>query len=328
MNREIRIQAVNAAYNRALSEVGEPDASVQAELDELASVDPDLADQMQAAFRAASQPDTFFEESIWRVDERFEMAFELMRITFDPDVLDPRAGYVAWLKDRTEPLPDFIMMGRFWRASGRHRYSPEGRLYQFEFDPLVATESVASVIVGNYFSHESPALGQRVGIGAISYLATRPDLRGKGGHGKQLLAAFEAALKQRAEALDEPLRGIMLESEGRARGFWSKMGFRCAPESHYLQPPLNYDEETGEPTSNTAPETFMIKFADGSSPEQIDRAELLEWVHLLYERWYSPDLANQMATDRVRALVFDDLFGTFRDSLPADGAMIPLVALT
>jgi hypothetical protein len=70
----------------------------------------------------------------------------------------------------------------------------------------------------------------------------------------------------------------------------------------------------------------MVKFVDGSLPDQIDRSELLELVHLIYERWYSPELANQAATDRARALVFNELFGTFRDSLPDGTAMIPLVS--
>jgi hypothetical protein len=165
-------------------------------------------------------------------------------------------------------------------------------------------------------------------MGAISYLATRPALRGKGGHGRHLLAAFETALKKRADDLGEPLRAIVLESEGRARGFWSKMGFRCAPDSRYIQPPLNYDSQTGEPLSNTAPETFMVKFVDGSSPEFIDRAELLEWVRLIYERWYSPELANPAATARAHALVFDELFGIFRSSLPDGAAVIPLVSIS
>ncbi len=324
MDRDAIIQAANAEFNRALADGAEPDEGVLAML---MAADADLMNQMQTAFKAAQQPNAFFDESIWCIDERFEMGYELMRLTFEPDVLDPRSAYVEWLGGRTEPIPDCVMIGRYWRVSGRHRYAQDGQLVHFEFDPLVSTESVASVIAASYFSHDSPVLGQQVGVGAISYLATRPALRGKGGHGRHLLEAFEAALHQLAARQNEPLRAIVLESEGRAMGFWSKMGFRCAEGSHYIQPPLSFDPRTGEPISNTAPETFMVKFMDGSSPDCIRRDELLELVHLTYERWYSPNLDTETATARARALVFDELFGVFRDSLPAGADLIPLVPM-
>jgi hypothetical protein len=65
---------------------------------------------------------------------------------------------------------------------------------------------------------------------------------------------------------------------------------------------------------------------DGSPTDSIDRAELLEWLHVMYERWYSPELNNATATARARALVFDELFGIFRDSLPNDSNPIPLIS--
>jgi GNAT superfamily N-acetyltransferase len=323
MDREPFIQSANAIFNRALSTGLEGDIRLSPDFH---AEDPDLAAQIEEAFQAARQPDTFFDALIWRQDVYFEMGYELLRITFDPDVLDPRSHYIGWMKDRTEPPPDLIMMGRFWRVSGRHRYAPDGQLLHFEFDPFVATESIASVLVANYFTHESAVLGKRVGVGAIGYLATRPALRGKGGHGRYLTAAFETALQQRAADRGDYLLGAMLESEDRARQFWSKMGFRYAEGSRYMQPPLNYNPETGEPTSNTAPETFMIKRMDGAPTESIDRTELLEWLRLMYERWYSPELNNDAATARARALVFDELFGIFRDSLPNDSNPIPLIS--
>jgi len=130
------------------------------------------------------------------------------------------------------------------------------QLVQFEFDPLVTTESAASVICADYFLHDSATLGRRVGIGAIGYLATRPALRGKGGHGSHLLSAFETILHKRAVETGEPLHAVVLESEDRAARFWSKMGFRTAPGSRYIQPPLSYNPQTGEPASRAASETL------------------------------------------------------------------------
>jgi hypothetical protein len=323
MDREALIQTGNAVFNLALA----ANASEVALPADLWAADADLAEQMESAFKAARQPETFIDEAVWRLDERFEMCYELMRITFDADVLDPRSFYVDWLKDRTEPPPDLIMIGRFWRALGRHRYSPDGKLVHFEFDPFVTTESVASVVLGNYFSHNSAVLGRRVGIGGLGYLATRPEMRGKGGHGRHLTAVFETALHKVAAERGEPLRGVLLESEDRARGFWSKMGFRAAEGSRYIQPPLSFDPDTGAPITNLASETFMIKYLDGVSPDVVQRDELLEWLHLAYEHWYSPELNNAAATARARALVFDELYGIFRDSLPAGAGSIPLVAL-
>lgn len=322
MDREALIQAGNEIFNRALAAGEEPSAAALAEL---ATHDAELVEQMRATFDAARQPTGFFDELVWRLDERFEMCYELMRITFDRDVLDPRSSYVEGLKDRTEPSPHFIMIGRFWRVSGRHRYTPEGALAHFEFDPMVTTESVVSVVCGDAISHYSETLGRQVSVGAIGYMATRPALRGKGGHGSHLLAAFENRLRQQAEQSGEPLHAVVLESEDRAARFWSKMGFRAGAGSRYTQPPLSFDPQTGEPLTQPAPETFMIKFLDGTPADQINRDALVDWVRVIYQRWYSPVLDNDAATLRARALVFDEMLGRFRDSLPP-GEMVPLVA--
>lgn len=318
MNRDDIIQQANERINLALSIEQTPDLS------DLEAYDADLVAQIMDAYHAAIDPTQFEHELIWQLTPRFEQAFELMRITFDRDVLDPRAGYAQWFSHITEPPSDSAMIGRFWRASGRHTYSPDGALQHFDFDPLVATESVACVVTGNYFSLQE-ATGQAVGIGAIGYLATRSAMRRGRGHGTQLTAALETFLQARASELGETLRAIILESLPAAQPFWAKMGYRWPENSRYIQPPLNFDPQTGEATSDTADEYFMLKFMDGTPTEQISYDEMVNLVRVTYEHWYHPQLDTPQATERANQYIMGELLNTFAESIKTPDNVVRLV---
>ncbi|MAS38255.1 MAG: hypothetical protein CL610_29935 [Anaerolineaceae bacterium] len=321
MHRQHLIDTISQAVNTALQANQPFDEATVAPLREQDSA---LYDQIMAAYHAAAHPTTFYQVPIWQPDDRFEQAYALLEHTFTPDVLDPRRNFVDYLRDLTGPPDDFVILGRFWRASGRHTYTPAGELAQFAFDPLVSTESIAAVIVGEYISLAAYT-GQPVGLGGISYLATRPALRRGQGHGTALTDALETAMRTCAAHNGETLSYMVLESESRARHYWAKKGYRYPRDSRYVQPPLAYDPQTGVPILNPAPETFMLKFMDAATPPAIDRDELLLLVRAIYENQYCPTLPTSAATERVRHYVLDTLFGQFAESIAGPGQQVDLI---
>lgn len=317
MERESLIEGVSSLINDALAAGVEPD---EGQLQQWRDHDPALVEQVMAAYQAAVRPDAFYHVPIWQVDDRFEQGFELLRRTFAPEVLDPRESYEAAFGDPGAPPDDFVMVGRFWRVSGRQSYTADGALCHFVYDPLTATESIASVIVGGYLS-----LGDGTGFGAISYLATRPALRRGQGHGTILTREIETAIRQCAVAHGEKLRCIVLEAEDRARFYWAKRGYRYPRDSVYYQPSLTFDPATGEPTGKTVMDYFMLKFVDGRATEWIARSELLMIAQTLVEDWYVPELDSDEANARARSHVIGTVFQRFVDSLATSTDRIDLI---
>jgi ribosomal protein S18 acetylase RimI-like enzyme len=316
MERISLIEAVTTAINVALAAGAEPDESQLQWRDQ----DAALVEQVLAAYRAAQQPQTFYNIPISQMDDRFEQAFELLRQTFAPEVLDPREAYAAMLGNPDEPPDDFVMIGRFWRVSGSQSYSPEGMLTHFGYDPLTSTEGIAGVVVGGYLSLEDGT-----GFGAISYLATRPALRRGQGHGTILTREAEQAIQRCAQGRNERLRCIVLEAEDRARFYWAKRGYRYPRDSVYYQPSLTFDPSTGEPTSKSVMDYLMLKFMDVRGRESIPRDELLTIVRALYEDWYIPEFASLEATAAARHHVIDTIYQHFVESLGASVDRVDLI---
>lgn len=283
-------------------------------IDELRAHDAALVEHMAQDFALALVPQHFDTLYITAPDARFEQGYELLRNTFAPDVLDPREGYVRTLS-RAEPQ-GWWLIGRFWRVPGVHQYDTAGRLVRFQFDPLSATESIASFIVGSYI-----ALDEKSGMGAISYLVSRPGLRKGGGHGSTLAAQLEGDFRRYAETQGHTLRLMLLESEPDARPFWYKMGYRWPVGSDYVQPAMTIDPDTGEPRSPEVPELLMVKPVDDT--DSIARVDLLDAVRCLYREWYDAPTKNDAARQRLESYLFADLLGRFAASLPT-GERIPL----
>ncbi|MFP4322697.1 MAG: hypothetical protein ACLFTK_09610 [Anaerolineales bacterium] len=321
-DRQALIAAAEAIFNRALQDNAQPDTHALADL--LAD-EPGLLAEMEAAFAAARTPTTFDDVRIDRVNAQFEAGYELLRQTFEPAVLDPRELYVAGLQTQRPDDSDFVMLARVWRCVGRHTYSPAGELRHFCYDPLSITESIVAVVVASYLTYTAPQAGQTVALGAISYLVTRPAFRRTAGHGGHLLALLEDALRARAQAQGIPLRGMMLESEDRARLFWGRQGFRYVPGSQYIQPPLHFDAQTGLPTSDTAQETFMVRLMDDAPHDRIARADLLAWLACMVDAWYDPHLANPQAQAQARQLIYKELLGVYQQSIAHHPDPLPLV---
>lgn len=291
-----------------------------------------LLDELRTTYRQALHPTDFILRHIRQANEAFEQCYELMRLTFQPAELNPRAGYVRRFATQAgvpaaQARVPFVMIGRFWRVSGLQRYDSAGRLVHFSFDPLLVTEQIASVIAGNYMtlSPQGPESDPGAGIGAIGHLATREHLRRTGGHGGTLVAAFEREIEALAAARGETTRLLVLEAEPDAMAFWARQGYRWPIGSRYAQPPLDFDPATGQRLYDEVPELLMVKNPHDPAATSVDAQLLRHAVHTLYEHWclarvraFAPAAAARAEHDVW------NIFAAFEASLPADTASVPL----
>jgi ribosomal protein S18 acetylase RimI-like enzyme len=262
----------------------------------------------------AYQPQQFYVQQITHLDSAFEQCYELMLHIFDPEVIDPKEILIETLTDEESHA---LLLGRFWETYGACRYNPDGQLVYFEYDPLTITRHIAGMISGNYIS--LPTRGES--FGAIGQLATRPAHRNQK-HGSQLVKAFEELAQQTAEEKQEVLVLNVLESEERARGFWTKMGYLYPQDSDYIQPPIDYDLETGEPLFEPVSEMLMVKLTQVSNT--IQKGLLLQVLASLYESWYMPETTTSQAKQRVEELVLGKYYIHFEQSI-AHHQVVPLV---
>ncbi len=330
--QEIVVERFRARANELLR--GERDAI--AALHELAAPTPAtgderaLLDTLQATFRQALRPTDFVTRHIHQADEAFEQCYELLRRTFPPAELNPREGYVRRLAAQSgtpavrNRVP-MVMIGRFWRVAGPQVYDAAGRLARFDYDPLVVTEQIASVISGTYMTLLPPA-SPALGIGAIGHLATREHLRRTGGHGGTLVATFEREVEAIAAARGETTSLLVLEAEPDAMGFWARQGYRWPVGSRYAQPPLDFDPATGERRHDEVPELLMVKNPHDPAATSVDAQLLRHTVRTLYENWclgWVRALFPPAAAARAEEYVWK-IYAAFEASLPAGGAPVAL----
>ncbi len=318
MTSDELISAFNAHANTVLGENGNLDEDL---LSDWRAVDDDLVARMQAVFEEARDPKQFFTVRLSQPDSYFEQAYALLQSIFSMDVLSERDAYVSGLSGK-KGHSNWIAIGRFWRVSGDHSYDSAGNLVRFRFDPLSATESIASYIEGSYMPLKD---GTGRAIAGIGYLVTRLAMQRGKGHGSVLVQVFEEELRTLAGHYGERLELIVLESEADARPFWYRKGFYYPQGSAYMQPPMRFDDDTGEPLSDAVPELLMVKPCGEGQVQSMRRDRLIELVRFLYQSWYVSDCNNEMATERQRAFVLDELLGKFEASLPESVQDVPLV---
>lgn len=288
-----------------------------------------LLDQVYHTYCLAQEPASFSNKRIVQPDERFEQCYELLHMTFDEDVLDPKSTFSANLElhqKAQHPAPP-VIVGRFWQVLGSQQYDPTGQLSHFRFDPLTVTKSVAGVISGNYMSI-LPNLRTHGSMGAIGHLATRPHLRRGRGHGTALLQAFEQEITALAASRGETLQVILLEAETDSWPFWAKQGYRWPAGSRYCQPPLEFDPLTGERFHDEVPELLMVKMCQDPTATHIDTTLLTDAVRTMYQNWCLSEAAftsfTKEAVQRATDYVFGKVFAEFVASLPPDGQPVAL----
>lgn len=324
MNREQIIRQFCEVVNQGLAQ-GQAlgDEAVTRLMSQVSEDDQPLLEDLRAAFQAAYTPTQFFNEQVLRLDHTFYQCHQLMSQSLDADVVDPIESFA----DRFEATPDpndlaVLMWGRFWMISGAQHYDHDGRLLRFDYNPLTASRHIAAMINTDYIPFPLPD-DPNAAMGGIGQMATRLGLRGQG-HANNLVQVFEEQVKAIARQRGQTLKLLVLEAERAARQFWARMGYRYPQGARYMQPPLSYSPDTGEPVKRAMPEMIMVKFVDGEIPDTIDKALLIEVVRTLYQRWYMPEGLSEAASAKVDSHLFGTLFADFLSSLP-DADQIPLI---
>jgi hypothetical protein len=145
------------------------------------------------------------------------------------------------------------------------------------------------------------------------------------GHGKLVVQAYEQYMHHIAHNLGEKMIFMVLESEPRATQFWSSRGYRWVVDSVYIQPPIDYDETTGEPLYEPVEGEFlMVKVLDDPTATQLNRGAFAQILQVMYSNWYLPDYIPQEAQERVKKQVLGDFYTQCMNSLPAGDAPVPL----
>ena len=279
-----------------------------------------LLEELRDNFLEAYVPTHFINERITQSDAKFHQCYHLMTVVLDADVVDPIENFEAILaaSDSLETLT-LVILGRFWIVSGLQTYDEEGHLKRFGYSPLTSSRHIAGVISGDYI-----ALDDATCMGAVGQAATRNAMRGKG-HANALIEAFEQEIYAMAAQRNQHPSLMILESEPTAREFWAKRGYRYPDGAKYVQPPLDYDEHTGEPKMQAVEEMLMVKLLSNTESNTIDKEVLKKAVYTLYDYWYSPAGLNGQVTEKIRHYLFDDLYASFVASLPQNSDPIPLV---
>jgi hypothetical protein len=283
-------------------------------------------DEVRHCYREAYQPTFFFNANVTEPGPGFDQCYFLLREILEKAVVGPKGHFADSLSPRPElaGLHPFIVIGRFWQVSGPQNYASTGRLLHFDYDPLVQTQGIASTISGDYMTLDSTTyVGE--GIGTLGQMVTREGLR-RGGHGSSVNRAFEQKVSQIAASRGEQVRLFLLEAEDRARQFWYNQGYRYPQGSHYVQPSIAYDPETGEGLFPEMTELIMIKPCRAEDAESIEIGLLLDTMKTMFENWYIPDYLSEAARQRVTDHVINRLLPDFAATLVTVEGRVPLVA--
>ena len=120
---------------------------------------------------------------------------------------------------------------------------------------------------------------------AIGNIGTSPLLKGDGlrGVGTALLERAIAIAQEELSQDGKELLCVATEAEPASLGFWKKRGFLWAQGCHYLQPPLEWDDE-GAPVHEEVPETLLMApvqmSADSAAPSLVRSI-----IVAIYDNW-------------------------------------------
>ncbi len=257
------------------------------------------------------------------IDRYVIQSYDLLSGTFDRDELETLEDFLATLHSSSadhEP----IVIGRIskWayarelvRSHGQRLVAPASAAREME------DVQMAAVVAGSYLS-----LGRGDAVGALGHLVTHPLARGGYGHGSALVGEFERILAAKAQRRGERLRLLMLESRADAQTFWRRHGYRNLRGVQYLQPSPQFDPVSGAPLTDPMPEHLMVKRLEATDHSSVDQSLLREAVRAMYRHWYLPDIEDYSLDlrERIKAYLFDDLYGAFCATLPAHNEPVAL----
>ncbi|MEM9366937.1 MAG: GNAT family N-acetyltransferase [Planctomycetota bacterium] len=169
---------------------------------------------------------------------------------------------------------------------------------------------VLGMLTGDCFWFDEES---KIAFIAIGNVATSPGLRSQGVRGMGTMLIDEAVrdVKQQLKAVEVGLLCVCLESEPRARAFWSRRGFVAYEGIDYVQPPLGYHQD-GSPSLPVVPETLMLR-KDEDYAGRMTYGDVRTLVRHLFQRWYvdGPSVEFDLHADakrRVESCVQQELY--------------------
>jgi PAS domain S-box-containing protein len=257
---------------------------------EIADDRPDLSQRVDVANIAI--------ERLTSQGELLDRGYELFERVFDPAVLDRKEVYLK-------------------------RMTPEGLgerdllpFFMIAYADIDNTRLVLGFLSSDLMWIDGDAEHAFLAVGNI---ATSPLLKVHGVRGVGSLLLDAAIAMAKAEAVKDK-RGLLCvatEAETASLGFWRKRGFRWPVGCHYLQPPLEYDEE-GTPHYREVPETLLLAPIE-MNPESVS-AELVRGIILaIYENWCLRVWRTELspaALERAEQYVMGHVFGEVTKTLP------------
>lgn len=196
--------------------------------------------------------------------ELLDRGYELFQSVFQPEVLDPKSVYEQRMSAGSFAVRDFYPCFAIATCSvGAERY-------------------VAGFLSADLMWIDNASSAAFLAIGNI---ATSPYLKAQGvrGVGTQLLNAAIAQAKLACEQDGRQFVGCLSEAEPASLGFWQRSGFRWPQGCHYLQPPLEFEND-GTPKHTEVPETLLIAPSDSNS-NAIAADQLIAMLRTLFENW-------------------------------------------
>ncbi len=228
-------------------------------------------------------------------DAAFDACYRLMQATFPADELVDREEYELLLQaPQRHTHPHWFVMLSHWDG-----------------------DSLAGMIAGSYMVLEAYPSES---IGMIEYLAVAEAYRGKRGHGRALLQAFEGALGEIASQRGETLFAVVGEVEHEILPFKFRAGYWLAEGLWYAQPPIAFDAQ-GEPLFAPVEKHLAIRLTAYPHPEYIESARVRAIVSTLYHWRYVPITASAAAVERAQAYIETEVFAQVRASTGTRAAL-------
>jgi GNAT superfamily N-acetyltransferase len=261
------------------------------------------------------------EPARWRdrrvTPEDFAPCYALLAETFAADELESAAvmqADLAALADDTQPV-QYLMLAR--SLPGRAPLDNGGPL---EGEPLEGG-SVISLIASCYLALPEDEFPRR-GIGFIEYLATRQGYQ-RQGHASALLELLEGELHSTAARRGARLSLVMGEIEPEMVVFKARRGYRQPCGSQYCQPPICFDEHTGEAQFPPLPKLLMVKTWDSAVPTAL----LLSAVRTVFDTRYLPRRGAAQARRKASEYIRRTIYAPFARSLIARGDAVVMVGV-
>ncbi len=283
----------------------------------------DCLEHCFSLFQEAVNPSKFYTQRILDPSSNlFEQYYSILKHSFKPDVIDEKCYYVRSLTETnagTSSAPAVIVV-RYFRVEGKQKYDISGNLQVFDCLTNAKTEQIVSFISGNYMpliDNNFEAYGKSIlGIG---YLKTLDNFQGQK-HATSLHDEILTVSKIIAEEQKEEFVAMVGEVGNDVSGFAFKYGFRWPEGVYYAQPPLIYNERTGEEKFSEVPEHLMIYHLHRKMV--LSKNFIIDVVRSLYYYWIIMNFKNnhnysEIAKANISKYVWETVFKDFMDSINA-----------